>query len=127
MKSKSITTKDAPQPAGHYSQAVVYNNLVFISGQLPIDPSTGERLTGEIEQQARQVFKNVEAILRASESSLANLLKVTIYLPDISLWDKVNKVYTEFLGESKPARSVVPTRDLHYGVKIEVEAIAATE
>lgn len=127
MKLKNIKTTDAPAPAGHYSQAVVYNNMVFVSGQLPIVPSTGERLTGEIEQQARQVFKNLEAILRASESSLASLLKVTIYLPDISLWDRVNKVYTEFLGDSKPARSVVPTRELHYGVKIEVEAIAAKE
>ncbi|MFO8235261.1 MAG: Rid family detoxifying hydrolase [Bacteroidales bacterium] len=123
---RKIKTHNAPLPAGHYSQAIVHNDLVFVSGQLPIDPNTGEKLTGEIEKQTTQVFDNLKAILHASDSSVSKLLKVTIYLSDISLWDRVNSVYTSFMGENKPARSIVPTRELHHGVNIEVEAIAAT-
>ncbi len=123
---KQIYTENAPKPAGHYSQAMVHNGLVFVSGQLPVDPVTGTRLTGEIEAQTHQVLKNVESILEASNSDLSHLLKVNLYVSDISLWDKVNTVYSEFMGDNKPARAVIPTRELHYGFKIEVEAVAAT-
>ncbi|HEC42637.1 MAG TPA: RidA family protein [Bacteroides sp.] len=122
---KKIQTDKAPLPAGHYSQAVVHNGMVFVSGQIPIDPLTGEKITGSIEDQTAQVLKNLTAILEASGSSLAQVLKVTVYITDISLWGKVNEVYSQVFGEHKPARAIVPTRDLHYGFKIEVEAIAA--
>ena len=120
-----IQTEHAPVPAGHYSQAVVYGGLVFVAGQLPIVPETGEKLTGPIEEQTRQALKNVSAILKASGSSLDRVLKVTVYIPDMALWGSVNKVYAEVLGDHKPARAVVPTRELSGGFQIEVEAIAA--
>lgn len=126
MEIRTIKTENAPAAGGHYSQAVVYNGLVFVSGQLAIDPQTGERKLGSIEEQTEQVLKNVSEILRAADSDLGRLLKVTIYISDINLWGAVNTVYARLLGEHRPARAVVPTRELHYGFLIEVEAIAAT-
>ena len=122
---KPIQTDKAPLPAGHYSQAIKHNGLVYVSGQLPIYPDTGERQTGPIEKQTRLVLQNVAAILDASGSSLDKVLQVTVYISDISLWGKVNEVYAEFFGDHKPARAIVPTRDLHFGFKIEVAALAA--
>lgn len=123
---KLIQTDRAPAPAGHYSQAVVHNGTVYIAGQLPIDPETGEKCLGSIEEQTEQVLKNVAAILDAAGSGLDRVLKVTIYVSDISLWGGVNAVYAKFFGDHRPARVVVPTRELHHGFLIEVEAIAAT-
>ena len=122
---RKVHTDKAPAPGGHYSQAVVHEGLVFVSGQLPIVPDTGEKLTGSIETQTHQTLKNLEAILQAAGSDLDHVLKVTVYISDIGLWDQVNKVYSEFFGEHRPARALVPTRELHYGFKIEIEAIAA--
>lgn len=124
---KKIHTDQAPIPAGHYSQAIVHNGLVFVSGQLAINPLTGEKKTGSIEEQTSQVLQNLSAILEASGSSMGQVLKVTIYISDISLWGKVNEVYSGIFGEHRPARAVVPTRDLHLGFKIELEAIAALD
>jgi 2-iminobutanoate/2-iminopropanoate deaminase len=122
---KSTYTENAPIPGGHYSQAIVHNGLVYVSGQLPIDPKTGEKQTGSIEEQTRLVLQNLSAILDASGSSLEQVLKVTVYISDISLWGKVNEVYAEIFGDHRPARAMVPTRDLHFGFKIEVDAVAA--
>ena len=124
---KSINTKNAPQPAGHYSQAIVHQGLVFVAGQLAIDPAGGEKMLGSIEDQTRQTINNVRAILEASGSSLQKVLKSTIYISDIDDWPAVNKVYAECFGDHKPARAVVPVRDLHYGFKIEMEVIAAVD
>ena len=126
MEIRTILSPDAPAPGGHYSQAVVYNGLVFVAGQLAIDPKTGERLTGSIEQQTEQCLKNTAAILEAAGSSLSRVLKMTIYISDIELWGAVNSVYSRVMGEHRPARAVVPVKDLHYGFKIEIETIAAT-
>ncbi|MCP4536312.1 MAG: RidA family protein [Chloroflexi bacterium] len=120
-----ISTPDAPRPAGHYSQAIVHNGLVYVSGQLPIDPQTGEKRTGSIEEQAEQTLKNLAEILRAANSDLNQVVKTTVYVSDIELWGRVNVVYAKFFGDHRPARAVVPTRDLHYGFQIEIEAIAA--
>ena len=125
MEIKSIITTDAPAPGGHYSQAIVYNGLVYISGQLPIDPRTGEKCLGSIEEQSSLVLSNIRGILRAAGSDLNRVLKMTVYVSDISLWARVNEIYTLFLGEHRPARAVVPVKDLHYGFQIEIEAIAA--
>ncbi|MCA1636456.1 MAG: Rid family detoxifying hydrolase [Acidobacteria bacterium] len=122
---KSIKTPNAPAAGGHYSQAVVHNGVVYVSGQLPINPETGERLLGPIEEQTEQVLRNVEAILRAAGSGLERVLKMTVYVSDISLWTQVNTVYERMLGAHRPARAVVPVGELHYGFQIEVEAIAA--
>ena len=122
-----ISTPNAPEPAGHYAQAIVHDGLVFVSGQLPIDPRTGEKRIGTIEEQTEQALANVAAILCAAGSDLDRVLKVTVYIADISLWGRVNAVYARAFGEHRPARAVVPTRDLHYGFQIEVEAIAYVE
>ncbi|WP_229311036.1 RidA family protein [Larkinella soli] len=121
---ESVETPDAPLPAGHYAQATVWKDLVFISGQLPIHPVTKENLTGPIEAQTRQVLENVRAIAEAAGSDLSHILKTTVYIADISLWDRVNAVYADFFGDHKPARAVVPTKELHYGFLIEIEAVA---
>ena len=125
MKPISIRTSNAPAPGGHYSQAIVHNGLVFVAGQLSIDPSSGEKLAGSIEEQTERTLRNLEAILHASGSDLAHVLKTTVFVSDIAHWGKVNEVYARVFGEHRPARSVVPTRDLHYGFLVEIEAVAA--
>jgi 2-iminobutanoate/2-iminopropanoate deaminase len=126
MEIKTIQTPNAPTPAGHYSHAVVYNGLVFVAGQLSINPETGEKVLGSIEEQTEQALSNVREILKAANSDLSRVLKMTIYISDIELWKAVNEVYARVMGEHKPARAVVPTKELHYGFLIEIEAIAAT-
>jgi len=120
---KAIFTEKAPSPAGHYSQAIISGGLVFVSGQLPIHPESGE-IKPTIEKQTHQVMNNLENILIASASSLDKVVKATLYISDISLWAKVNAIYAERFGSHKPARAVVPTRDLHFGCLIEVEVVA---
>ena len=120
-----ISTPDAPSPAGHYSQAIVHGDVVYVSGQLPIDPQTGEKRAGSIEEQTEQALRNLAEILSAANSDLTQVVKTTVYISDIDLWDRVNAVYSRFFGEHRPARAVVPTRELHFGFKIEIEAIAA--
>ena len=127
MEIKIIETIDAPTPAGHYSQAIVHNNLVYVSGQLAIDPQTGERKLGSIEEQTEQVLINVGGILRAANSDLSLVLKMTVYIADIELWGTVNRVYAKVMGENRPARAIVPTKELHHGFLIEIDCIAATQ
>ena len=121
---KEVSTQNAPKPAGHYSQAIVHNNIVYVSGQLPIDPKTGEKRLGSIEEQTEQALKNLSEILKAAGSSINQVIKTTVYVSDIELWGRVNAVYSRFFGEHRPARAVVPTRNLHFGFQIEIEAIA---
>jgi 2-iminobutanoate/2-iminopropanoate deaminase len=121
---ESILTSSAPKPGGHYSQAIVHNDLVFVAGQLAIVPETGEKLTGPIEEQTLQALKNLRAILIAAGSDTNHVLKTTVFISDIELWGKVNEVYSSFFGEHRPARSIVPVGKLHYGFLIEIEAIA---
>lgn len=127
MKIRTIQTEKAPIPAGHYSQAVVYNGLVFVAGQLAIDPQTGEKKLGSIEEQTEQALKNVSEILKAAGSDLNLVLKMTVFVADIGLWERVNEVYSRVLGQHRPARAVIPTGDLHHGFLIEIDAIAATD
>ena len=127
MDIKRLQTPDAPTPAGHYSQATVYNGLVFVAGQLSIDPATGEHKLDSIEQQTEQALNNVHAILKAAGSDWDRVLKMNISVADINLWEAVNKVYSRILGEHRPARAVIPCGPLHYGFLIEIEAVAATD
>lgn len=120
-----INTRLAPQPAGHYSQAVVHNGMVYVSGQLPVKLDRLSSEVGTIEEQTSQVLHNIEQILLAANSDKSKVVKVTVYISDISLWGRVNEVYSHFFGNHKPARTVVPTKELHYGYQIEIEAIAA--
>jgi 2-iminobutanoate/2-iminopropanoate deaminase len=124
---EEIFTQNAPKPAGHYSQAIVHGNLIYVSGQLPIDPMTGEKRIGSIEEQAEQALRNVSEIIKAAGSSMDQVIKTTVYISDMQLWERVNEVYSDFFGEHRPARAVVPTKDLHYGFQIEVEAIASLQ
>jgi 2-iminobutanoate/2-iminopropanoate deaminase len=122
-----VETAQAPRPAGHYAQALVHAGIVYVSGQLAVDPSTGEKRLGSIEEQTEQVLANVAAILDAAGSSLDRVLKTTVYVADIGLWDRVNSVYARTFGSHRPARAVVPTKELHYGFLVEIEAVAAVE
>ena len=119
-------TERAPKTGGHYSPAVVHGGLVFVSGQLPIDPQSGRKLSeAPVEAQVLQALQNLAAILEANGSRLDRVLKVTVYVSDIALWDRVNAVYAKFFGAHRPARAVVPTGPLHFGFLIEIDAIAA--
>jgi len=123
---QAIDTRDAPTAAGHYSQAIVHNGVVYVAGQLPIDPKDRARPVGSIEEQTERTLRNVEAILVAAGSGLDRVLQMTIYISDIELWGGVNTAYSRVMGTHKPARAVVPVKDLHYGYQIEIQAIAAT-
>jgi 2-iminobutanoate/2-iminopropanoate deaminase len=124
MDIKKIETPLAPIPAGHYSQATVAGGFVFISGQLPIVPVTGQKLTGSIEEQALQVFRNIAAIAEGAGSSAGLIVKMTIYISDMEYWPEVNRVFAAFFGDHKPARAIVPVKELHYGFCIEADATA---
>lgn len=124
---KIISTPDSPVPAGHYSQGIVYNGLLYVSGMLAVDPKTGEKKLGSIEEQTRQALVNIDGVLRAAGTSRDKVLKCTCYVSDIALWGQVNTVYAEFFGTHKPARAVVPTRELHFGFLVEIDCIAAVE
>lgn len=122
---RPVETSNAPRPAGHYSQAVVHDGVVYVAGQLPIDPGNPTAPPGDAAQQARQALTNVARILEAAGSGLDQLLQVTIYVSDVAHWGEVNRVYAEVLGAHRPARAVVPVGNLHYGYLVEIQAIAA--
>lgn len=124
---EKVQVKDAPPPAGHYSPAVVHNGLIFVSGQLPRDMVSGEVETGAIEAQTELALRNVEQILFAAGSDLRHVLQFTIYVSEMELWDQVNETYASILGDHKPARAIVPVKDLHFDTKIEIQAIAAVK
>jgi 2-iminobutanoate/2-iminopropanoate deaminase len=112
------------RPGGHYSHAVIANGMVYISGQLPVT-AAGERLVdASFEAQARQVLANVQAILEGCGSSIERLVQVRVYVDGIENWPAFNAVYAAWAGDAKPARAVVPVPGLHYGFKVEVEAVA---
>lgn len=124
---KTVSTTDAPSPGvGHYSQGVVHNGLVYVSGQLPVDPATGEVVSPDIEQQTERTLRNVEAILKAGGSSLDRVLSMTVYVQGRELWPKVNAVYARIMGDHKPARAIIPVPELKPGCLIEIQAIGAT-
>jgi 2-iminobutanoate/2-iminopropanoate deaminase len=122
---QSIHTDAAPRPAGHYSQAILHQGLVYVAGQLPLDPATGEVVAGGIEEQAERTLRNVEAILAAGGSGLAHLLSVTVYITDRALWTGFNATFARLVGEHRPARAVVPVPELRHGCLVEVQAVAA--
>lgn len=122
---RKISTPDAPTPKGHYSQAIVHGGVVYVAGQLAIDPKDPDAEPGDAGAQTRLIFKNIAAILDAAGSSLDRLLQVTIYVTDVSAWDAVNEAFTEALGDHRPTRAIVPVGPLNRGRDVEVVAIAA--
>jgi 2-iminobutanoate/2-iminopropanoate deaminase len=123
MPKTTIKTDHAPAAIGPYSQAVVSGNLLFTSGQLPIDPATGKIPEGSIEDKAHIVFKNLEAIAKKAGTSLDNAVKTTVFLADITNFQAVNSVYAQYFKEPYPARSAFQVAALPLGADVEVEAI----
>jgi 2-iminobutanoate/2-iminopropanoate deaminase len=124
VQKEIISTKEAPQAIGPYSQAVRFNNLIFVSGQIPIDPETGKILKGNIKEQTRQILKNLNNILAAGGSSLDNVLRTTIYLADLENYSEVNEAYAQYFSELPPARPTVQVAKLPIDAQIEIDVIA---
>ena len=122
---KVISTSKAPAAIGPYSQAIQVGNLVFASGQIPIDPATGSFVEGGVKEQARQSLTNVNAILEEAGLTLDNVVKTTVFLADMNDFADVNAVYAEFFAEPYPARSAVAVKTLPKGALVEIEVIAA--
>lgn len=121
---KVIETKNAPAPVGPYSQALEVDGTLYCSGQVPIVPETGEVLTGDIEEQAKQVMKNAEAVLKQADYSWKDVIKSTIFLTDLGDFSKVNEIYASYLSEPYPSRSCVQVAALPKGVDVEMEFLA---
>ncbi len=124
MQKNIISTDKAPQAIGPYSQAVQFNNLLFVSGQIPLEPKSGEILKGDIKEQTKQILDNLNAILIEGGSSLNNVLRTTIFLTNLEDYADVNEIYAEFFKKSMPARSTVQISRLPMDVPIEIDAIA---
>jgi len=119
-----VLTEGAPRPAGHYTQAIVAGQQVFISGQLPIRPDGAPLPDMSFEAQARQALENMLAILAAAGGTPQRLARVTAYIVGVENWPVFNKLYAAMLPDAKPARTVVPVPELHYGYLVEIDAIA---
>jgi 2-iminobutanoate/2-iminopropanoate deaminase len=119
-----IETAKAPAPIGPYSQAVRVDGLIFVSGQIPIDPVSGQVASGDIEAQTRQVIRNISAILEAAGISLDQVVKTTVYMTNLNDFPEFNRVYEEYFGKAKPARATVQVAGLPKDVLLEIEAIA---
>jgi 2-iminobutanoate/2-iminopropanoate deaminase len=125
MKLKTLSTDKAPAAIGPYSQAVQHGNMLFCSGQIPLDPATGEVVAGGITEQAEQVMKNIAAMLTAAGAGFDDVIKTTIYLVDMADFGAVNEVYGRCFQAHKPARSTVAVQALPRGVMLEIEVLAA--
>lgn len=125
MSKKAIHTNDAPAAIGTYSQAIETNGLVFLSGQIPLDPATMELVEGDFETRARRVFDNLRAVTEAAGSDLNHIVKLTIYLTDLENFAAVNGVMAEYFDEPFPARAALGVASLPKGTDIEAEAVLA--
>ena len=124
MKKKVIHTEKAPKAIGPYSQAIQAGDFLFLSGQIPLDPKTGELVKGDIRQQTKQVLENLKGVLESEKLEMKDVVKVTIFLKDIGNFNQVNEVYATYFPSSPPARSTVQVAKLPRDAEIEVEAIA---
>ncbi len=125
--SVTVNTDDAPSPAGHYVQAKGAGGHLYISGQLPIRPDAEPLRDTSFETQAGQAIDNMLAVLKAAGGTPADLVKVTAYIVGVSNWLSFNQVYAERLGNARPARTIVPVSELHFGYLVEVDAIAVLD
>ncbi|ASJ01253.1 Rid family detoxifying hydrolase [Thermococcus gorgonarius] len=125
MEKQIVIPPGAPSPIGPYSPGILASGrFLFISGQIPLDPTTGKPVEGSFEEKVRQTLRNLLSVVEGAGGSAENVVKVTVYLRDIGKYDEFNRVYSEFFSESKPARAVVEVSNLPKGVDLEVEAIA---
>ena len=127
MDNIVIETLDAPQAIGTYSQGIKSGNLVFTSGQIPLNPKTGELINGDFKSEISQVLTNLNAVLKSGGSSLKKAVKLTVFLTDLSYFPQVNEVFKEFFPENPPARSAVQVSALPMNAKIEIEAVGSVE
>ncbi len=122
-----ISTSKAPAAIGPYSQAIKVGNLLYTSGQIPIDPATGNIVSGDIKEQTRQALSNIKAILEEAGLTMNNVVKTTVFLTNMEDFTEMNSIYAEFFSEPFPTRSAVAVRTLPKGVLVEIEAIGAAE
>lgn len=125
MSKQIINTSNAPAPIGPYSQAVKVNNLLFVSGQIPINPATNELVQSSIQEETTQVMNNLKAVLEEAGMSFTNVIKTTIFLSDMSLFAVVNEIYGSYFSSNFPARETVAVKGLPKGVNVEISVIAA--
>ena len=122
-----INPAGGPGAVGPYSPAIRWNGLVFVSGQIPLDPVSGELLGGDIQVQVRRVLENIGLLLNESGSSFQEVLKVSVFLTDLNDFEAMNQVYAEYFGDSRPARSTIEVSRLPKGVDVEIDVIAASD
>lgn len=125
MKLKPISTDKAPAAIGPYSQAIQAGNLLFCSGQIPLDPVSGEIVAGDISRQTEQVMENIAAVLSAAGTDFTNVVKTTVFLVEMSDFGAMNEVYGRYFSSHRPARSTVAVKALPRGVMVEIEVIAS--
>ena len=121
---KIINTKNAPAPIGPYSQAIMVNGTLYISGQIPLNPATGEIITNEISEATQQVMKNLLALLKEANMTMENVVKCSIFLKDMNDFDKVNEIYGSYFRSNPPARETVQVARLPKDVQVEISCIA---
>jgi len=124
MEKKIIRTDNAPAPIGPYNQAVQFGNLLFVSGQIPLDPKTGELVTVDIESETKLVMENLKAILTEAGMDFSNVIKTSIFLMDMGQFAKMNEIYGSYFSENPPARETVQVAGLPRGVHVEISMIA---
>lgn len=119
-----IKTDKAPAPIGPYNQAVLANGMLYVSGQIPLDPDTSELVTGSIEEETQQVMKNLAAILTAAGTDFSSIVKCSIFIKDMGQFSRINEVYGSYFGEDAPARETVEVSQLPKGVNVEISCMA---
>jgi 2-iminobutanoate/2-iminopropanoate deaminase len=125
MPTKHVSTSEAPAPIGPYSQALISGGLLFCSGQIALDPATGEMEEGGVEAQTERVLENLVAVLTAAKMGLENVVKTTVYLADMADFPAMNEVYARYLGERAPARTTIQAGALPKGARVEIDVVAA--
>jgi len=124
---EKIETKFSENNGGHYVPAMKHNGVLYISGQLSVNPETGKVPDGGVKEEARQALKNLDIVLQSANTTKNDVIHCRVYIPDVAYWPEVNEVYAEYFGEHKPARTIVPSNSLHYGCLIEIDAVAACD
>jgi len=124
---KAVWPEGWPQNKGHYAPGVISGGMLYVSGQLPVDHSTGKIVEGGVLAHAEMAIGNLKTVVETAGLSLDNVVQCRVYIPDVAYWDEVNAVYAKFFGDHKPARAVVPSRELHHGALVEIEAVAEME
>lgn len=124
MDHSIVRTDQAPAARGCYSQGVLAGPFLFTAGQLPLDPTTGQMVTGGITEQAERVLKNIQGIVEAAGGTLRDVVKVSVFIVDMEEWGKLNEVYARFFPVDPPARTVMTAKELHYGARVEIDAVA---